>query len=394
MFTSIPVQETILYILNQIYDKKTIQPFCKKKLIFKNLLNWLTKDCLFSANNCLFKQIDGCPMGGPISVAMAGIFMKKLETDVIKPPYPIFYKRYVDDIYVRRKVNSEDTLFTELNNYHENIKFTLEKNPKKFLDTKISFDDNNEIITEVASNDMKLPTHWSSKIPKRYKRNNINGDLHRAKKIASNFENEIIKIRKKYIKADYPLRYINSVISAFNNECALEDNNNNEGSNNNTEENKKRVIINLPFCSKNEEYAKTLLTKLKQFTGDKYSFIVVWKTRKIRSLFPLKDKISISHCSNVVYEGVCTCNENYIGVTERNSIVRFEEHNNATKTSEPAKHLSLNNNHSFIWTILSKASPNTRKGKILEAFFIKVKRPSLNNQSDNYKLNLFHNGVT
>ena len=241
---------------------------------------------------------------------------------------------------------------------------------------------------------MKLPTHWSSKIPKRYKRNNINGDLHRAKKIASNFENEIIKIRNKYIKADYPLRYINSVISAFNNECAPENNNNNEGPNNNTEENKKRVIVNLPFCSTNEEYAKTFLTKLKQFTNNKYFFIVVWKTRKVRSLFPQKDKVSISHCSNVIYEGLCTCNENYIGVTERNSIVRFEEHNDATKTSEPAKHLSVNINHSFNWTILSKASHNTRKGKILEAFFIKVKRPSLNNQSDNYKLKLFHNGVT
>ena len=45
-------------------------------------------------------------MGAPISVAIANIFMAKLEKDVIKPPYPIFYKRYVDDTYVRREKGS------------------------------------------------------------------------------------------------------------------------------------------------------------------------------------------------------------------------------------------------------------------------------------------------
>ena len=76
-------------------------------------------------------------MGSPIYEAMAGIFMHKLERVVIKPPLPIFYKRYVDDIYVRRKRNIEDKLFNDLNNYHDNIKFTVENAPKKFLDTQI-----------------------------------------------------------------------------------------------------------------------------------------------------------------------------------------------------------------------------------------------------------------
>ena len=74
-------------------------------------------------------------MGSPISVAMADIFMNKLERDVIKPPLPIFYKWYVDNIYVRRKRNIDDKLFNDLNNYHENIKFTVGNAPKKFLDT-------------------------------------------------------------------------------------------------------------------------------------------------------------------------------------------------------------------------------------------------------------------
>ena len=384
LFTSIPLNETIEYIIHEIYNNKMIEPFCKKKLIFKNLLIWLTKDCLFSANSSLYKQIDGCPMGGPISVVMSGIFMSKLEKDVLKPPLPIFYKRYVDDIYVRRKLSVEDKLFEDLNNYHNNITFTIEKNPKKFLDTQIIFENNN-IITEVVCNNFKLPAHWSSKIPKRYKRNTINGELHRAKQIASNFQNEINKIRTKYKNAGYPLKFINSVISSFNNE-----NRNDQP----WDENKPRIIINLPFCTENENYAKVFLSKLNDFTGNKYSFIVTWKTRKIRSLFPLKDQVDFKHCSNIIYEGTCSCGNNYIGVTDRNSILRFDEHDNENKSSEPSKHLKDNENHKFGWKLLSKASRERRRGRILETFFIKIRGPSLNNQTENYKLKLFHNGVT
>ena len=153
-------------------------------------------------------------MGGSISVVMAGIFMVKLEREVLKPPLPIFYKRYVDDTYVRRKKDEPDILFDKLNAYHQNINFTLERNPVKFLDTQISFS-NDQIITAVVSKDNKLPVHWSSKIPKRYKRNTINGELHRAEKIASNFTTELERIRLKFKKASYPKPFVESVITSF-----------------------------------------------------------------------------------------------------------------------------------------------------------------------------------
>ena len=48
---------------------------------------------------------------------------------------------YVQTIYtyVKRKRNEADNLFDALNSYHPNIKFTLEQNPKKVLDTHIIF---------------------------------------------------------------------------------------------------------------------------------------------------------------------------------------------------------------------------------------------------------------
>ena len=48
----------------------------------------------------------------------------------------------------------------------------------------------------------------------------------------------------------------------------------------------------------------------------------------------------------------------------------------------------------FQWKVLMSAPMNNRKRKILEAFFIAVKRPTLNEQKDSKKLTLFRNGVT
>ena len=87
-------------------------------------------------------------MGGPVSVVSSDIFMCKMEGDVVVPAKPIFYERYVDDTYIRRKKNVNDELFQNLNCYHTNIKLSLEENPRKFLDTEI-IRKNNTISTQV-----------------------------------------------------------------------------------------------------------------------------------------------------------------------------------------------------------------------------------------------------
>ena len=84
LFTSIAVAEAIEYILKRIYTNKESKPICKKS-IFKKLLIKLTKKSVFSANDRLIKQIDGCPMGSPISVVFSDIYMCKMEEDAVKP---------------------------------------------------------------------------------------------------------------------------------------------------------------------------------------------------------------------------------------------------------------------------------------------------------------------
>ena len=83
-------------------------------------------------------------------------------------------------------------------------------------------------VTKVYRKEAKLPAHWSSQIPKRYKRNSIKVDLHRAKKISANFKEEVKFIRNKFIKADFLLPFISSIIKHFNNQQKIIQQNNKE----------------------------------------------------------------------------------------------------------------------------------------------------------------------
>ena len=119
----------------------------------------------------------------------------------------------------------------------------------------------------------------------------------------------------------------------------------------------KTIYIRIPFCQSNEHYALKFIRKLESFTKEKYSFVIIWKTRNIRALFNLKDKAS--HVSSVVYEGKCNCGKNYIGETGRNVTVRWDEHSDIGKNSEPAKHLNQFPEHRFNWNIVRRV-PNKK----------------------------------
>ena len=51
-------------------------------------------------------------------------------------------------------------------------------------------------------------------------------------------------------------------------------------------ESKSIVLIDISFCNENERITKQLLKKLKVFTKEKFDFRIVWKTKKVRQLFP------------------------------------------------------------------------------------------------------------
>ena len=195
-------------------------------------------------------------MGGPISVVISNIFCVKMEFDIVKPLKPKLYKGYVDDIYSKRIKNQPDKHFEKLNNYHTNIKLTIEVNPSKFLDTEIIIK-NGIIETSVAVKESKVCNHWSSSVPKKYQRNAILGDLHRAHKISSNFELEKQRIRKKYLSVNFRYYFMKSTFNSYQQKCeSLIPNWLFE------EKHRKTIYIRIPFCHSNEHYAFKFIRKL------------------------------------------------------------------------------------------------------------------------------------
>ena len=102
LFTEVPLDETIDHIIHEIYTNNKL-PQLSSKLLFKRLLCNVTKNTVFSFNDNLNKQIDGCGMGNPLSPVLANIFMAKLEADVVRPFNPPFYDRYVGDCFYKKK---------------------------------------------------------------------------------------------------------------------------------------------------------------------------------------------------------------------------------------------------------------------------------------------------
>ena len=215
-------------------------------------------------------------------------------------------------------------------------------NPCKFLDIKIIINKGNNITTKVFCKTCKLLVHWPSRVPKRYKRNAVIGDLHRSKRISSNFEMEIKVIKRKFRNADYPPKFLNSVIHQFftpkNNDSFIIPPDL-------FEESKLFILVEILCCEENEHASKHFIKKFEAFTNHRYSIAIKWITRKVKSLFKVKSKNPYPSCE--IYRGKCSCGEKYIGETERNL--------NPTKKTEPAIHLSNNIGHFFVWEVLMPA---------------------------------------
>ena len=266
--------------------------------------------------------------------------------------------------------------------------FTVEENLDHFLDTAFSY--TNKFNCSVFKKPGKLPTHWKSEVPTKWKRNCITSALHRAKRISTDFDKDIKTLETSFINAGYPKRFILHTINNFLNDSPQDDN----IFPNFLFEERKKVFIKLPFCGKNEKLSKKFIEKLNKFTNFNFIFIILWQTRQIKTLSNNKDKNT--HRSKVVYKGDCSCGVDYIGETVRNLAVRIAEHSNPAHTSEPAKHLRENPSHAFTWHVLSSAQTQAQihKRRIVEGLMIQQFRPSLNKQVISYVSKLFPLGIT
>ena len=109
--------------------------------------------------------------------------------------------------------------------------------------------------------------------------------MHRAFKIASDFDAGVSIITKKYLDAGYPIGFIKSVIIGFKKK---------DGNQPITPdwlfEERRKVLFKEPYCPRNEYDVKRLVDRTESFTKVKIMLIVSRSTRNIKSSVPLKEK--------------------------------------------------------------------------------------------------------
>ena len=136
LFTNIPLDETIDICTNTIYSEEdVIQGINKEK--FRDLLSLATKESYFIFNKVLYKQKDGVAMGSPLGPTLANVFLcfyEKKWPEKCPPEFkPVFYRRYVDDIFVLFKSTDHLEKFRNyFNTCHPNMSFSFEEEQRYF----------------------------------------------------------------------------------------------------------------------------------------------------------------------------------------------------------------------------------------------------------------------
>ena len=332
LFTNIPLDETIDIVTNKVYSAKDkIDGIWKSD--FKELLCLSTKGTVFYFNGCYYRQCDGVAMGSPLGPALANAFLCFYEenwlNDCPLAYAPIFYARYVDDIFVLlRSLDHIDRLAKYFSSKHPNINFTFETEVNSalpFLDVNVY----RGIDTFTTTIHRKVTfsgvfTNFNAFLPIAYKKSLVSTLLHRAYMINSTFSSLHVEVEnlKKILKHNgYPKNFLDRCIFRFFNKLY--------------EKKvpvhtvpKKEVMIVLPFLGSSSWIAKNNLIKIFRKILPFCNLKVVFKTgNRLSSYFSFKDKFPKSLMSGVIYQYNCAnCNICYVGCTWRYWEKRLEEH--------------------------------------------------------------------
>ena len=130
-FTNIPLRETINICTNLLYNDVDVTVGINKSE-FENLLSLANQEFYFMFNDILHKQKEDVAMGWPLQPTMGNALllfyeMKWFEQCSSKFK-PVFYRRYVDDIFVLfESVEQLSKFETNINASHPNMSFSFEQ---------------------------------------------------------------------------------------------------------------------------------------------------------------------------------------------------------------------------------------------------------------------------
>ena len=112
LFTNIRLSEAIDIAINLIFENSPDIKFTKREV--RKIFRIATSQTHFTFNGRIFDQIDGVTMGSPLAPILANLFMGFHEQNWIEKATnvkPMFYKRYLDDIFAVFESESDADAF-------------------------------------------------------------------------------------------------------------------------------------------------------------------------------------------------------------------------------------------------------------------------------------------
>ena len=309
----------------------------------------------FSFDGKFYSQIEGSPMGSPISPILADIVMEDLEVFYLQKLNSIYdiYIRYVDDIFMTVSASEVEHVLEVFNSYHDKLKFTVEKEVNgqlNFLDVSVIRDKGESIIT----NWYRKPTfsgrylNYHSEHPNEHKISVVTSLVDRAILLSDDrFHNSnLTLIEKILINNNYPIQFIKKHVKKRCNILRMRINNVDDNRTP-SRDGDKSINIVLPYIKK---FSEKLNSKMK-----KTNIKIVnrgYNTLANSIIKTGKDKLANNKQSSLIYKIECkNCDKVYIGQTHRYLEKRIKEHKSNINSENPSvinEHVKTNN-HFMNW---------------------------------------------
>ncbi|XP_077778802.1 uncharacterized protein LOC144326219 [Podarcis muralis] len=372
LFTQVPINEALTAIQNKYNPPEYIL----------DLTNHCLTNTYFIHNGQRYKQIEGAPMGSPLSPVIANLYMEHFETNALDKSEhkPKLWLRYVDDTFVIWPHGKEklDSFLTHLNSLHPKIQFTMEieaNNQLPFLDVLIYKKPDGSLGHTIY----RKKTHTN-----RY----LHAQSHHHPAQINSVAKTLISRTKRLADKDHlttELQNLSNVLIANGyqqNRVTKLIQKETPPKNQDTEEN--NGIALLPYIKGTTDKISKILHK----HNIKTAFCANQKIANI--LRNPKDKIQLENQG--VYEIPCkVCPATYIGQTNRRINARIAEHKNAVKKEEKTSSLfqhmkETGHEINFADSKLLSNMEHHHKRIIMEAIEIEKHPHNMNKRDDTSRL--------
>ncbi|BHF83737.1 hypothetical protein SprV_0902688300 [Sparganum proliferum] len=340
LFTSIPKELAMRVVddlLKRRYDEEG-KPFKRRHAM--ELLDYCLRT-YFTFNGQIYEQIQGAPMGSPISGYLAEAVLQELETRVFQTYKPKFWMRYVDDTFVILHRDAKDNFKRELDSVFPQIQFTMEEETNgvlSFLDAQVSRQEDGTLQTGVfrKATDTEKILHYNSNHPLSHKRSCVRTLFHR---IHTHCSTEAEKLRER--KTLWHLFLANGYPRSFVNKCLYRRHTKTDGEKKQGPE----IFRVLPYVRNVSEATERMLRPLGVGVGHRPEATIR------RLIMQPKDRLPPADTSGVIYRVKCLdCPANYCGMTDKRLRTRMHKHTLAVRRKDVRSHVAmhcLENNHTF-----------------------------------------------